>query len=513
MLRDVAVVRLERIRHEPPVVAQDVEGLTERHREAAELHDVTAETQDASLERLLVVSHRAAAEHLVLEILGSVFELLDDLEIGVGDLIDEGIEGSRGAGEGRTGSPALEGRAEVERGREADRDDPVRRTERVELHLHEIPPGGEGQGTHHDEAVAAEELDLRPLAAMASVFDGERVQVEALLQGRHLLHGRVLDVEPDPRSVPVGWAFGPVELLRGSDPGLVHAVPHDHGAEPTAADRPSRKRGREARLHSATVPVPDHVHRFWKALDELFARVRPTRWGAVITDGRYPRIWDTNYARVDVADDSLRLADVEGELLPSLHEAGASTFHVVTFHPEDTTPLLAELSSRGHRLSWDLVMNADPARSIEAPNPSIDVEEVPPSEELWASVAASFALFGVDPGEAVEQLRGIEQDVLVPGGKRWFAIRDETGAIASLAALLTLGAVGYVDNVATFPHARRRGYAAALTARIVHEARQTGATNVCLFADPDDEAVIRLYGGLGFEEAGRLASTRGPLPG
>ena len=78
--------------------------------------------------------------------------------------------------------------------------------------------------------------------------------------------------------------------------------------------------------------------------------------------------------------------------------------------------------------------------------------------------------------------------------------------------MLTLGPVGYVDNVATFPHARRRGYAAALTARIVHEARDAGASDVCLFADPDDDAVVRLYGGLGFEEAGRLASTRGPLP-
>ncbi|MGZ8570923.1 MAG: GNAT family N-acetyltransferase [Actinomycetota bacterium] len=260
------------------------------------------------------------------------------------------------------------------------------------------------------------------------------------------------------------------------------------------------------------MPVPDHVHRFWLALDELFARVRPTRWGAVITDGRYPRIWDTNYARIDVADDSLRSADIEAELLPALHDAGASTFHVVSFHPDHTAALLAELSSRGHRLSWDLVMNAGRSRTIGPTAPSVEIEELPPDDELWTSVAASFALFGVDPGEAVEQLRGIERDVLAPGGKRWFVIRDETGAIASLAALLTLEAVGYIDNVATFPHARRRGYAAALTARIVHEARAADAEDVCLFADPDDDAVVRLYRGLGFEEAGRLASTRGPLP-
>ena len=38
-----------------------------------------------------------------------------------------------------------------------------------------------------------------------------------------------------------------------------------------------------------------------------------------------------------------------------------------------------------------------------------------------------------------------------------------------------------------------------------------GATDVMLLADPDDETVVRIYGGLGFE-VGRLASTRGPIP-
>ena len=62
-------------------------------------------------------------------------------------------------------------------------------------------------------------------------------------------------------------------------------------------------------------------------------------------------------------------------------------------------------------------MNAGPGRSIEPADPSIEVEEVPPGQELWTSVAASFALFGVDPGEAVEQLARMERDVLGAGGQ------------------------------------------------------------------------------------------------
>jgi ribosomal protein S18 acetylase RimI-like enzyme len=257
--------------------------------------------------------------------------------------------------------------------------------------------------------------------------------------------------------------------------------------------------------------VPDHVHRFWRALDELFSSVEPTAWGAVVTDGRYPRIWDTNYARIDVSDPGLRAADIERAALPALHRAGAEVFHVVTFHHEAHGGLLAELSGRGHRLGWDLVMDL-PADHVAEPAADPPVEEIQPGPELWAKVGESFALFGVDPGEAVTQLRAIERDVLAPGGKRWFAIRDRDGSLVSLAALLVLEGVGYIDNVATFPAHRGRGYASAITRRLTREAADRGAGQVCLFADPEDHAVVRMYERLGFTPVGQLASTRGPLP-
>jgi ribosomal protein S18 acetylase RimI-like enzyme len=126
-------------------------------------------------------------------------------------------------------------------------------------------------------------------------------------------------------------------------------------------------------------------------------------------------------------------------------------------------------------------------------------------------VTASFALFGVEPTEAIGQLQTIERDVLVPGGKRWFGVRGDDGALAALGALHLLEGVGYIDNVATVPAARGRGYASAITARIVREARARGAGTVFLLADPGDEPVVRLYRRLGFRELGRLASTKGPL--
>lgn len=255
------------------------------------------------------------------------------------------------------------------------------------------------------------------------------------------------------------------------------------------------------------MPVPDHVHRFWRTLDERVARrIEPAWWGVVATHDRFPAIWDINYARIDVPAEDLALDEVAQTLLPRIAAVGCDVFHVVSFHPEETTVLLTELSALGHPLSWDVVMD-----QTEPPSIDVDagtVEELAFDPELRDRVRASYALFGVLP-EAVDQLIGLEDVVVAATGKRWFGIR-EGGEVMSLAALIQLEGVGYVDNVATFPQARGRGAASAVTARVIAEARAAGAEHVSLLADAGDPAAPRMYERLGFRETGRLASTRGP---
>ena len=254
--------------------------------------------------------------------------------------------------------------------------------------------------------------------------------------------------------------------------------------------------------------LPDHIVRFWRALDLCFARVEPAWWGAVVTDPRFPGVWDVNYARVDVASDDLSLEEVEATLLPALRDAGSQVEHVVSFHPEATAGLLQELGDRGHSRAHDLVMEVDG----DPPDDGLRrVEELSADPDLWPTVRASLGLFGIDE-PMVAQLAAIERDVLAAAGKRWFGIRDERG-IASVGALLLLDEVAYIDNVATFDRARGQGLASAVTTRIVREAAAAGAANTCLLADPADRAVVALYERLGFREVGRLSSTRGPLPG
>jgi ribosomal protein S18 acetylase RimI-like enzyme len=255
--------------------------------------------------------------------------------------------------------------------------------------------------------------------------------------------------------------------------------------------------------------VPDHILRFWRAIDLLFDRVAPTRWGAVVTDRRFPAIWDVNYARIDEPTSDLTLSEIEDSLLPAIRSSGARMEHVVSFRPDLTEPLIGALEGRGHRITWDLVME-----QIEdaAGDDHGRVEDLTPGPELWNTVTESLGLFGVDDRDACRQMTAIERDVLTAAGKRWFGVRQGDGAIVSLGAVMVLEGVGYIDNIATFERARGRGHASAVTSRAIRAAEQAGAVHVCLFADPDDAAVVGMYERLGFGAVGRLVASRGPLP-
>jgi ribosomal protein S18 acetylase RimI-like enzyme len=169
--------------------------------------------------------------------------------------------------------------------------------------------------------------------------------------------------------------------------------------------------------------------------------------------------------------------------------------------------VLAELAGAGHALTWDVVMDrVAPAEVV----PEAAVTELEPGPELWSTIRETFVLFGVEGEDARAQLARIEEEVLTPAGKRWFGVRNG-GRILASAALMVFDGVGHVDNVTTFPEARGRGYATAITARIVEEAAAAGLEDLMLFADPDAPEVVRLYERLGFREAGRIAATRGTL--
>jgi ribosomal protein S18 acetylase RimI-like enzyme len=76
---------------------------------------------------------------------------------------------------------------------------------------------------------------------------------------------------------------------------------------------------------------------------------------------------------------------------------------------------------------------------------------------------------------------------------------DEDGPLCT-GSHQPVGEVSAIVGVATLPSARRRGLAAAVTGRLVQDARERGAELV--FIEAADVAVARIYGRLGFERVG-----------
>jgi ribosomal protein S18 acetylase RimI-like enzyme len=237
--------------------------------------------------------------------------------------------------------------------------------------------------------------------------------------------------------------------------------------------------------------------------------VDPTWWGAVVSDPRYPRVQEANYARVETTR-PVRLSEIEAELLPALGRSRCRRSHVVVFHPERQTDLLAQASTRGARLAWDLVMLHGGAVALAPDDP---VQEIRVFDDAFRlDLRASTRLFDVSDEGTLDELSALEIEVLVPAGRRWFVVRDRAGRAVAFSALLLLDGVGFVDHVLTLPEARRRGHATALTRRVLAESRAAEAERTYLLAEPGGVAA-HLYARLGFERVAHIASWISPLPG
>jgi len=249
--------------------------------------------------------------------------------------------------------------------------------------------------------------------------------------------------------------------------------------------------------------------RFWRALDSSMERVVETPWGAVVSDARFPTIWDVNYARVD-AERDVRLSDVRAALDPELARTGARHEHLVCFWPELQTGLLGELGRGGNRISWDIVMIH---RGGEPEPPAIAVEEVKTFDDaFWRAVRTSLAAFDVTEPASLDQLMRLEREVALPDGKRWFSILRSSGEEPlGLGALIEHEGVAYLDHIVTVPEARKRGYGSAMVRKIVQVARDDGMHWITLLADRGGKPAD-LYRRLGFEDLTYLASSVRRLP-
>ncbi|HEY7282792.1 MAG TPA: GNAT family N-acetyltransferase [Actinomycetota bacterium] len=253
--------------------------------------------------------------------------------------------------------------------------------------------------------------------------------------------------------------------------------------------------------------MPSVPERYFAASDAALRGTRPTWWGAVVADDRFPDLYDLNHAKVSAEATDLTLAEVVAELEPPLRAAGSRHLQIVLLRPDAAPGLVEEATRRGLASSDDTVMEL----RGDAPAPA-DVGRVQPAEpgpELWEVLERSYREFDVTHPEVTEQLLRWNREVLAPRGRRYYLARRE-GRVAGIGALQVAAGIAYVDDVVTFPEHRRQGVASSIVGRIVRDAAGSGAAATFLLAD--EPGPIRLYRRLGFEDAGTIRTLLGPAP-
>jgi ribosomal protein S18 acetylase RimI-like enzyme len=126
-----------------------------------------------------------------------------------------------------------------------------------------------------------------------------------------------------------------------------------------------------------------------------------------------------------------------------------------------------------------------------------------------AVVELAFAAEGMELGDAGPEARDLTQARLgelgflrdrLRGGLTVMAVAEGGDGVLGAGSHQLAAGVAEVMGVGTLPAARRRGIGAAVTGRLVQDARERGAGIVFLSAASDD--VARLYERLGFHRVG-----------
>jgi ribosomal protein S18 acetylase RimI-like enzyme len=266
------------------------------------------------------------------------------------------------------------------------------------------------------------------------------------------------------------------------------------------------------------VTLPEPILSFWTASLDLQAGLRPTSWGAIVTDPRYPRVYEANHASVLRLAPRLTLQDIRTELVPALEEAGATHEHIEVMDADDDSPALRELLASPGEHDPDVVMvyegegSAGGRRAASSGPEGIQVEELRhPDDSFWNLYRVVPNEYGERlPAEVLDQMLHRVQSLFLPWERFYVGVVD--GTIAGMVSVLTLQGVAYIDNVVTLPRFRRRGIATAAVTRAVSASLEAGVDVVFLLTE-EKGSPQRLYERLGFRVQRRCYGFTRPLPG
>ena len=252
--------------------------------------------------------------------------------------------------------------------------------------------------------------------------------------------------------------------------------------------------------------MPSELERavsFEEALREGCAeRIVPLRVGRALFNDTLPLVWDLNVLRVDrPAGATAEALTAEADRLQG--EAGHGHRRVAV-QDEAAGDLLADpFHSLGWRVDRFLVMGwrgaGERVAEVATPVEEVDAAALRPLREAiarsepWAT-SEEVTRMVVDSAQLLGRV----------GSARHFAVRV-SAEVASAADLYSDGRTAQVEDVATSPEHRGRGFATAVVLRAVEEALATGHDFVFLVADAEDWP-RELYVRLGFAPLGHTWS-------
>ncbi len=262
------------------------------------------------------------------------------------------------------------------------------------------------------------------------------------------------------------------------------------------------------------MPLPTPLRQFVYAFEALAARSVRTPWGVVVTDPRYPDVYDANKASVLEAAPRLTVDEIREALAPELDAAGIRFEHIELMDLDDAAPARDAMTRSAGRVHPDAVMtHTGHPGGVPTASDGITVDELEqPDEAFWRVYRQSRNEFGTTmPEDVVDQLVRRDRDVLTPAGLRFF-VGSSGGQVVGFTTLLSIGGVGYLDNVVTLGAYRRRGVASATVTMAVRASRDAGDEQTFLLTDLHGTA-RSLYERLGFRLIRRAAGFTEARPG
>jgi ribosomal protein S18 acetylase RimI-like enzyme len=245
--------------------------------------------------------------------------------------------------------------------------------------------------------------------------------------------------------------------------------------------------------------VLERIHRFEREIEMAGSQTIESPLGVGILEPSLPLRHDSNYLLVEQLPLGAGAQELADEAERILGGAGLKHRAVMCFDAasgEKLEPQFMELGWNVRRHIW-MAQLRESAKSADL---SI-VEEVGEAD-LRPGRTAEILQYPWGSEEVAQQLMDAKILLAERATTRFFGVRVK-GEIVSWSDLYVAQGVGQVEDVATEPEHRGRGYATAVVVRAAEEARRAGADLVFLVAD-DEDWPKELYARLGFDPVGLL---------